>query len=163
LLDTGCPILFRQKRVGKNGKLFTLYKFRSMRLEEGATERARPAEEGDERFTRTGGWLRKSRMDELPQLCNVLRGDMSFVGPRPFMVEEEFELAKQIPFYEQRWSVSPGVTGWAQIRRAYCATLADNKEKLSYDLYYIKNMSVSLDLLILFETLKILLLTRGSR
>ena len=163
LLDTGCPILFRQKRVGKNGKLFTLYKFRSMRLEEGATERARPAEEGDERFTRTGGWLRKSRMDELPQLCNVLRGDMSFVGPRPFMVEEEFELAKQIPFYEQRWSVSPGVTGWAQIRRAYCATLADNEEKLSYDLYYIKNMSVSLDLLILFETLKILLLTRGSR
>src|SRR5207247_11057279 len=86
LLDTGCPILFRQKRVGKNGKLFTLYKFRSMRLEEGATERARPAEEGDERFTRTGGWLRKSRMDELPQLCNVLRGDMSFVGPSPFMV-----------------------------------------------------------------------------
>ena len=79
------------------------------------------------------------------------------------MVEEEFELAKQIPFYQQRWSVSPGVTGWAQIRRAYCSTLADNEEKLSYDLYYIKNMSVSLDLLILFETLKILLLTRGSR
>jgi sugar transferase (PEP-CTERM system associated) len=163
LLDTGRPILFRQMRVGKNGKLFTLYKFRSMRLEKGAAEKARPAAEGDERFTRTGRWLRKSRMDELPQLCNVLRGDMSFVGPRPFMVEEEFELAKQIPFYEQRWSVSPGVTGWAQIRRAYCATLADNEEKLSYDLYYIKNMSIGLDLLILFETLKILLLTRGSR
>jgi sugar transferase (PEP-CTERM system associated) len=163
LLDTGRPILFRQKRVGKNGKLFTLYKFRSMRIQDQATEKARPAKEGDERFTRTGRWLRKSRMDELPQLYNVLRGDMSFVGPRPFMIEEEFDLAKQIPFYEQRWSVSPGVTGWAQVHRAYCVTLADNEEKLSYDLFYIKNLSIGLDLLVLFQTVKILLLGRGSR
>ncbi len=163
LIDTGNPILFRQQRVGKNGKVFTLYKFRSMRAGYEPMDKARPAEQDDKRFTRTGRWLRKTRMDELPQLYNVLRGDMSFVGPRPFMVDEEFDLAKQIPFYEQRWSVRPGVTGWAQIHRDYCVTLADNEEKLSYDLFYIKNFSVGLDLLILLQTVKILLLGRGSR
>ena len=160
-MDSGFPILFRQKRVGKQGKIFTLYKFRSMRVLD--SEMARPAEKDDVRFTRVGRWLRKSRLDELPQLYNILRGDMSFVGPRPFMVEEEFDLARQIPFYEQRWCVNPGATGWAQIHRPYCSTLTDNEEKLSYDLFYIKNMSIGLDLLVLFQTLKILVLRRGSR
>jgi exopolysaccharide biosynthesis polyprenyl glycosylphosphotransferase len=163
LIDTGRPILFRQKRVGRNGKIFTLYKFRSMRVEDSASGKGRPAQEGDERFTWTGKLLRKSRLDEIPQLYNILLGDMSFVGPRPFMVEEEFEWAKKIPFYEWRWSVRPGATGWAQIHRPYCATLADNEEKLSYDLFYIKNLSVGLDLLVLFQTVKTLLLGRGSR
>ena len=163
LLDTGWPVLFRQKRVGRNGKIFTLYKFRSMRVQDPADGKARPAQEGDERFTWTGRLLRKSRLDEIPQLYNILLGDMSFVGPRPFMVEEEFDWAKKIPFYERRWSVRPGATGWAQIHRPYCATLADNEEKLSYDLFYVKNMSIGLDFLILFQTVKTLLLGRGSR
>jgi len=163
LIDTGRPILFRQKRVGRGGKIFTLYKFRSMRIADSADGKGRPAQEGDTRITWAGRLLRKSRIDELPQLYNILKGDMSFVGPRPFMVEEEFDLAKQIPFYERRWSVRPGATGWAQIHRPYCATLADNEEKLSYDLFYIKNMSIALDFLILFQTVKTLLLRRGSR
>jgi lipopolysaccharide/colanic/teichoic acid biosynthesis glycosyltransferase len=163
LIDTGRPILFRQKRVGRGGKIFTLYKFRSMRAADSADGKGRPAQEGDARITWTGRLLRKSRIDELPQLYNIFKGDMSFVGPRPFMVEEEFDLAKQIPFYERRWSVRPGATGWAQIHRPYCATLADNEEKLSYDLFYVKNMSIALDFLILFQTVKTLLLGRGSR
>jgi len=163
LIDTGGPVLFRQKRVGRNGKIFTLYKFRSMRVQDSQSGKGKPAQDGDTRFTWTGRFLRKSRLDELPQLYNILRGDMSFVGPRPFMVEEEFDWAKQIPFYERRWSVRPGATGWAQIHRPYCATLEDNQEKLSYDLFYIKNMSIGLDFLILFQTVKTLLLRRGSR
>jgi lipopolysaccharide/colanic/teichoic acid biosynthesis glycosyltransferase len=134
-----------------------------MHVSSGESIKARPAEEDDARFTRVGRWLRKSRMDELPQLYNILKGDMAFVGPRPFMVDEEFDLARQIPFYEQRWAVSPGATGWAQIHRPYCATLEDNEEKLSYDLFYIKNMTLGLDVLILFQTVKILVLGRGSR
>lgn len=163
LIDTGRPILFRQKRVGRAGKIFTLYKFRSMRVADSADGKGRPAQEGDARITWAGRLLRKSRLDELPQLYNIFRGDMSFVGPRPFMVEEEFDWAKRIPFYERRWSVRPGATGWAQIHRPYCATLEDNEEKLSYDLFYIKNMSIALDFLILFQTVKTLLLGRGSR
>ena len=163
LIDTGRPVLFRQKRVGRNGKIFTLYKFRSMRVQDSQSGKGKPAQDGDTRFTRTGRFLRKSRLDELPQLYNILCGDMSFVGPRPFMVEEEFDWAKQIPFYERRWSVRPGATGWAQIHRPYCATLEDNQEKLSFDLFYIKNMSIGLDFLILFQTVKTLLLRRGSR
>ena len=163
LIDTGRPVLFRQKRVGRNGKIFTLYKFRSMRVQDSQSGKGKPAQDGDTRFTWTGRFLRKARLDELPQLYNILRGDMSFVGPRPFMVEEEFDWAKQIPFYERRWSVRPGATGWAQIHRPYCATLEDNQEKLSYDLFYIKNMSIGLDFLILFQTVKTLLLRRGSR
>ncbi len=163
LIDTGRPILFRQKRVGRGGKIFTLYKFRSMRVADSADGKGRPAQEGDARITWTGRLLRKSRLDELPQLYNIFKGDMSFVGPRPFMVEEEFDWAKRIPFYERRWSVRPGATGWAQIHRPYCATMEDNQEKLSYDLFYIKNMSLSLDMLILFQTIKTLLLRRGGR
>jgi lipopolysaccharide/colanic/teichoic acid biosynthesis glycosyltransferase len=166
-IDSGSPIFFLQKRVGRDGRVFTLYKFRSMKMQGNVNAngngKPQPAQEMDERFTRVGSWIRRFRVDELPQLYNVLLGDMHFVGPRPFMVEEEEELARQIPFYEYRWSVKPGATGWAQIHRAYCASLEDNKEKLSYDLFYIKNMSVGLDLLIIFQTVKTLILGRGSR
>jgi lipopolysaccharide/colanic/teichoic acid biosynthesis glycosyltransferase len=123
----------------------------------------RPVQENDARVTRVGRWLRRSRLDELPQLWNVLRGDMYFVGPRPFVPNQEQEYAEKIPFYGQRWSVRPGATGWAQVNREYCATVEDNVEKLGYDLFYIKNMSVGLDLLIVFKTMKILLLGRGGR
>ncbi len=165
--DSGAPILFRQKRVGKGGKIFTLYKFRSMRTQGNGNAngngKVQPAQEDDKRVTRVGRWIRRLRIDELPQLYNVLRGDMHFVGPRPFMLEEEEELARQIPFYKYRWVTKPGVTGWAQIHRPYCATLEDNQDKLSYDLFYIKHMSVGLDLLILFKTVKILIWRRGAR
>jgi sugar transferase (PEP-CTERM system associated) len=166
-IDSGTPILFRQKRVGEGGTIFTLYKFRSMKIQGNVNAngngKPQPAQDMDKRFTRVGSWIRRLRVDELPELYNVLRGDMHFVGPRPFMLEEEEDLARQIPFYNYRWTIKPGVTGWAQIHRAYCATLEDNKEKLSYDLFYIKNMSVGLDLLILFQTVKTLLLRRGAR
>jgi lipopolysaccharide/colanic/teichoic acid biosynthesis glycosyltransferase len=159
-LDSRGPIVFRQKRVGLHGRLFTLYKFRSMR--DGA-DGVRPAEEQDERFTRFGRWLRASRLDELPQLWNILRGDMQLVGPRPFVPEQEEQLLAAIPFYKLRWSVRPGVTGWAQINRGYCSTIEDNIEKLSYDLFYIKHFSLGLDLLVIFKTAKTLLLGRGAR
>jgi sugar transferase (PEP-CTERM system associated) len=162
-LDSGRPVIFRQKRIGKDAQSFILYKFRSMRSGSDADGRCLPAQEKDERFTRVGRWLRRTRLDELPQLYNILRGDMHFVGPRPFVPEQEQECARQIPFYSQRWSVKPGATGWAQIHRGYCATLADNTEKLAYDLFYIKNLSIGLDLLILFQTTKTLLLGRGAR
>lgn len=166
-MDSRSPVLFRQKRVGKDGRIFTLYKFRSMKIEGNVNAagngKAQPATSNDERFTRVGRLIRRLRVDELPQLYNIFKGDMYFVGPRPFMLEEEEQLALQIPFYKQRWTVKPGVTGWAQINRPYCVTLEDNKEKLSYDLFYVKNMSVGLDMLILFQTAKTLLLRRGSR
>ncbi len=162
-LDSPGPVIFRQKRVGKRGELFTLYKFRSMRHDPDADGTARPAQEKDSRITRVGRWLRRTRLDELPQLYNILRGDMYLVGPRPFIPAEESEWSPQIPFYSQRWAVKPGATGWAQIQRGYCSSLEDNAEKLSYDLFYIKNMSVGLDFLIVFHTIKILLLGRGAR
>jgi lipopolysaccharide/colanic/teichoic acid biosynthesis glycosyltransferase len=162
-LDSPGPAVFLQKRVGKGGKHFTLYKFRSMYHAIDECKINPPAEEDDPRITRLGRFLRKSRLDELPQLYNILRGDMHFVGPRPFVPDQEQELVKAIPLYNQRWNVKPGATGWAQINRGYCATLADNSEKLAYDLFYIKNMSLSLDLLIMFKTMKILLLGRGGR
>jgi sugar transferase (PEP-CTERM system associated) len=159
-LDSRGPVIYRQKRVGKDGKTFTLFKFRSMRVDAASD---RPAQENDERVTRVGRWLRNYRLDELPQLYNILRGDMSFVGPRPFIPAEERELAQSIRFYDQRWTVTPGITGWAQVRKGYCSTIEDNLEKLSYDLYYIKNISPGLDLLIVLHTIKILLLGRGAR
>lgn len=159
-LDSKGSVIFRQKRVGKDGKLFTLYKFRSMY--EGV-DGAQPAAKNDSRCTRVGRFLRSARLDELPQLYNIFRGDMHVVGPRPFVPEQEMPLAKQIPFYPLRWSVHPGATGWAQVNRGYCATLADNTDKLAYDLFYIKNLSIGLDLLVVFQTIKILLLGRGGR
>ena len=162
-LDSPGPALFRQKRIGMGGRAFVLFKFRSMRINADADGVPRPVQENDDRVTRVGRWLRRTRLDELPQLYNILRGEMSFVGPRPFVPEQERVLAEQIPFYRYRWAVKPGATGWAQVHRAYCATIEDNVEKLAYDLFYIKNMSVGLDFVVLFQTLKILLLGRGAR
>lgn len=162
-MDSKGPIIFRQKRVGKDGKIFTLLKFRSMYDGADAGGIHLPAVANDERCTRVGKWLRRTRVDELPQLYNIFRGDMYFVGPRPFVPDQERELAEKIPFYRQRWAVRPGATGWAQVNRGYCATIEDNADKLAYDLFYIKNMSVGLDLLILFKSLKTLLLGRGGR
>jgi len=161
-LDSPGPAIFRQKRVGEHGKLFTVFKFRSM-YEGSDQKQLRPAEHGDDRITRVGKWLRRTRIDELPQLFNIVKGDMAFVGPRPFVPEQEEQCAAQIPFYKERWLVKPGATGWAQINRGYNATLEDNREKLAYDLFYIKNVSLGLDLFIMFSTIKILLLGRGGR
>ncbi len=161
-LDSPGPVIFRQKRVGEQGKLFTVFKFRSMF--DGSDKKAlTPAEHGDARVTRVGKWLRRTRIDELPQLFNIAKGDMAFVGPRPFVPEQEEACAAEIPFYRERWLVKPGATGWAQINRGYNVTMEDNREKLAYDLFYIKNVSFGLDLFIMFSTVKILLLGRGGR
>jgi sugar transferase (PEP-CTERM system associated) len=162
-LESSGPAIFRQKRIGKGGKAFTLYKFRSMLENADLDTEVRPARTNDSRCTRVGKVLRRLRLDELPQLFNILRGDMHFVGPRPFAADMEAELAGKIPFYSNRWTVTPGATGWAQVRKGYNETLEDNIEKLGYDLFYIKNLSVGLDFLIVLETIKILLLGRGGR
>jgi sugar transferase (PEP-CTERM system associated) len=164
-LDSGSPIVFRQARIGENGRHFTLYKFRSMRKGAGADPDGsrKPAQRDDVRCTRVGRWLRRTRLDELPQLYNILRGDMYFVGPRPFPIGMEEECLREIPFYSQRWSVRPGATGWAQVQRGYCASVEDNAEKLAYDLFYIKHMSAGLDAFIIFKTIKNLLLGRGAQ
>jgi sugar transferase (PEP-CTERM system associated) len=161
-LDDGSPVLYRQERVGENGRAFTLSKFRSMRkdAEKGGTPIW--AQDGDNRVTRIGRFIRKTRLDELPQLWNVVRGDMSFVGPRPerpFFVDQ---LSKEIPFYQQRHAVKPGLTGWAQVKYRYGSSLEDAMEKLRYDLYYIKHLSVFFDLTIVFDTVKVVLFRKGA-
>lgn len=157
------PILFRQKRVGQNGKIFDCYKFRTMRV--GAESKTGPtwANKDDPRVTSVGRFLRRSRLDEIPQLWNVLKGDMNLVGPRPERPEFMDWLKSEIAHYDLRHTVRPGLTGWAQIRYRYGSTLEDTREKLCYDLFYIKNMSAGLDLLVLFHTMKIVLLGRGAR
>ena len=155
-LTSAGPVLFRQKRVGLNGKHFTLYKFRSMRVDAEAGTGAVWAKRNDPRVTRIGGFLRKTRLDELPQLFNVVSGKMAIVGPRPERPEFVSVLAEQIPFYRQRHAVKPGVTGWAQINYKYGDTIEDTIVKLEYDLYYIKNLSPSLDLFIMFHTAKVM-------
>lgn len=162
-LDSPGPVIFRQTRIGKDGQPFTLYKFRTMFLDADSGGDPLPVQKNDKRITRVGRWLRQFRLDELPQLYNILSGQMYFVGPRPFVPNQELDLARQIPLYTQRWTVKPGATGWAQTQRGYCATLEDNSDKLAYDLFYIKNMSLGLDVLILFKTIKIVLLGRGGR
>jgi exopolysaccharide biosynthesis polyprenyl glycosylphosphotransferase len=162
-LDSAGPAIFRQKRVGQDGKLFTLYKFRTMVQGADGNGNHRPAQLSDGRFTRVGRLLRRTRLDELPQLVNILRGEMNVVGPRPFVPDQEQECSERIPYYRQRWAVKPGATGWAQVNRGYNVTIEDNKEKLAYDLFYIKHISIGLDLFIVFKTIKILLLGRGSR
>jgi lipopolysaccharide/colanic/teichoic acid biosynthesis glycosyltransferase len=161
-LDSRGPMLFRQQRVGERGRIFVLNKFRSMSVD---AERngAVWAQQRDPRVTRIGRWLRRTRLDELPQFWNVLVGDMSFVGPRPERPEFVSTLQKQIPFYMGRHSVKPGITGWAQVRHHYAASVEDSMEKLQYDLYYIKNLSPLLDLVILMSTLQVVLFARGSR
>lgn len=160
-LDDGGPVLYRQERVGENGRTFVLSKFRSMRKD---AENGTPiwAKDGDDRITRIGRVIRKTRLDELPQLWNVIRGDMSFVGPRPerpYFVEE---LSRAIPFYQQRHAVKPGLTGWAQVKYRYGSSLDDAMEKLRYDLYYIKHLSIFFDLTIVFDTVKVVLFRKGA-
>jgi sugar transferase (PEP-CTERM system associated) len=162
-LDSRGPILYRQKRVGLGGKVFYCYKFRTMRQDAEADTGATWATDDDPRITKVGNFLRITRLDEIPQLWCVLKGDMGFVGPRPERPEFVEWLAKQIPFYAVRSAVRPGITGWAQVRYKYGNTLEDAKEKLQYDLYYIKNMSIGLDIMIMFQTIKIVLLGRGAQ
>jgi sugar transferase (PEP-CTERM system associated) len=162
-LDSRGPVLYRQKRVGRGGKVFNCYKFRTMRQDAEADTGATWALDNDPRITRIGNFLRTVRLDEIPQLWCVLKGDMGFVGPRPERPEFVEMLAREIPFYEVRNAVRPGITGWAQVRYKYGNTLEDAKEKLQYDLYYIKNMSLGLDLMIMFQTIKIVLLGRGAQ
>ena len=156
-LTSSGPILFRQIRVGLNGKPFTLYKFRSMVVNAEAGTGAVWAKRNDPRVTKIGGFLRKTRLDELPQLFNVLAGQMAIVGPRPERPEFVTVLSEQIPFYRQRHAVKPGVTGWAQINYKYGESIEDTIVKLEYDLYYIKNLSPSLDGYIIFNTVKVML------
>jgi exopolysaccharide biosynthesis polyprenyl glycosylphosphotransferase len=162
-LSSRGPVLFRQTRMGWQGKLFTLYKFRSMYADAEAATGAVWAARDDPRITPAGRWLRRLRLDELPQFLNVLRGDMSIVGPRPERPEFVATLAEEIPFYRQRLCVRPGVTGWAQINHKYGDTVDDAARKLEFDLYYIKNLSPSLDAYIIFHTLKTMLLSRGAQ
>jgi sugar transferase (PEP-CTERM system associated) len=156
------PALYSQKRVGKDGAIFTIYKFRSMRADAEAATGAVWATAGDRRVTPFGRFLRRSRLDELPQLWNVLIGDMSVVGPRPERPEFIAELTKQVPYYGQRHVVRPGLTGWAQVRHRYGASVDDSLQKLQYDLYYIKHMSVTFDVLVILETVKTVLMRAGS-
>src|SRR5205807_2123674 len=161
-LDSRGPGLYRQERVGENGRVFTLCKFRSMRID---AENGTPiwAKDKDDRVTRVGRLIRLTRLDELPQLWSVLRGDMSFVGPRPerpFFVEQ---LAAAIPFYLQRHTVKPGVTGWAQVKYRYGSSIEDAMEKLRYDLYYIKHLSIVFDLTIAIDTVKVIASAKGAK
>lgn len=162
-LDSPGPVLYRQKRVGRRGKVFHCYKFRTMRQDAEADTGATWALDDDPRITRVGGFLRSSRLDEIPQLWCVLKGDMHFVGPRPERPEFVEWLTREIPHYGMRHMVRPGITGWAQVQYKYGNTLEDAREKLQYDLFYIKNASLGLDFLILFQTIKIVLLGRGAR
>ncbi len=157
------PVLYRQRRVGVNGKIFTVFKFRSMYVDAEARTGAVWAKKDDPRITPVGKWLRKLRLDELPQMWNVVRGDMSIVGPRPERPEFVDVLAHQIPYYRQRLAVKPGITGWAQINHKYGDTELDAMIKLEYDLYYIKNVAAALDFYIIFHTVKVMLLSRGAQ
>ncbi len=162
-LDSSGPVLYRQQRVGRRGVVFRCYKFRTMRVDAEADTGATWATDDDPRITRVGRFLRSSRLDEIPQLWCVLKGDMHFVGPRPERPEFVEWLSKEIPYFGVRHVVRPGITGWAQVQYKYGNTLEDAREKLQYDLFYIKNASLGLDLLIMFQTIKIVLLGRGAQ
>lgn len=161
-LESRGPIFYKQERVGKNGRTFTLTKFRSMRVD---AEQDGPvwASKRDSRTTRVGRVIRKIRVDEIPQFWNILKGEMSFVGPRPERPHFVAQLAEEIPFYEQRHLIAPGLTGWAQIKYPYGASIEDARQKLQYDLFYIKNQGLVLDAIIIFETIKIILFGRGAQ
>jgi sugar transferase (PEP-CTERM system associated) len=163
-MDTPGPILYRQRRVGVGGRLFDLLKFRSMKASaEISSGPVWSSPDGDARVTRLGRVLRKLRLDELPQLINVVRGEMSFVGPRPERPEFVQRLAPVIPYYDERHTVYPGITGWAQINFPYGSTFEDAEEKLEYDLYYVKHMSLAFDAVIMLKTVKVMLMGRGAR
>jgi sugar transferase (PEP-CTERM system associated) len=161
-LESRGPVFYKQERVGKNGHTFVLMKFRSMRVD---AEQDGPvwASKGDARTTRIGRIIRKVRIDEIPQFWNILKGEMSFVGPRPERPHFVAQLAEEIPFYEQRHLIAPGLTGWAQIKYPYGASIEDARQKLQYDLFYIKNQGLLLDAVIMFETIKIILFGRGAQ
>ena len=156
------PAIYKQRRVGQHGRLFDVYKLRTMRCDAEAGTGAVWAQPRDARVTRVGRFLRRTRLDELPQLWNVFIGNMSLIGPRPERPEFVSALTRDIPFYGQRHVVKPGLSGWAQVRYKYGASVADAMEKLQYDLFYIKNMSIAVDLFIMFETIKTVVLHRGS-
>jgi sugar transferase (PEP-CTERM system associated) len=160
-IDSRGPVLYKQDRVGKNGRTFTLMKFRSMRVD---AEKDGPvwAKTDDQRMTRVGRIIRKIRVDEIPQFWNILRGEMNFVGPRPERPHFVAQLSEEIPYYEQRHLIAPGLTGWAQIKYPYGASIDDARQKLQYDLYYVKNQSLTLDAVIMFETVKTILFGRGT-
>ena len=161
-LESRGPVFYKQERIGKNGRTFVLTKFRSMRVD---AEQDGPvwASKRDSRTTRVGRVIRKVRIDEIPQFWNILKGEMSFVGPRPERPHFVAQLAEEIPFYEQRHLIAPGLTGWAQIKYPYGASIEDARQKLQYDLFYIKNHGLILDAIILFETIKIILFGRGAQ
>lgn len=161
-LDSKGPVFYRQDRLGKNGRPFMLVKFRSMRVD---AEESGPvwASKDDDRTTRVGRIIRKVRIDEIPQFWNILRGEMNFVGPRPERPHFVAQLAQEIPYYEQRHLIPPGLTGWAQIKYPYGASVEDARQKLQYDLFYVKNQSLILDAIVLFETVKIILFGRGGQ
>jgi len=161
-IDSRGPVFYKQERVGERGKIFRLLKFRSM-VENAEANGPVWAEREDKRITRAGRWIRKWRLDEIPQMFNVLKGDMSFVGPRPERAYFVEKLRDEIPFYDQRFSVKPGITGLAQVKYQYGSSKDDALEKLRYDLYYIKNLSPLYDLLIIFETMKVVLSGKGAR
>lgn len=163
ILDDGFPILYRQERVGQNGRLFNVIKFRSMRKDAEKDGQPRWATAADDRCTRCGRFIRKVRIDELPQLFSVLAGTMSMVGPRPerpFFVDR---LTQEIPYYAIRHSIKPGVTGWAQVRYQYGSSVEDAAEKLQYDLYYVKNHSLFLDIVVMFETIGVVVMRKGAQ
>ena len=162
-LSSPGPILYHQKRVGRNDVIFYCHKFRTMRADAEADTGPAWAGDDDPRITRVGRFLRTVRLDEIPQLWNVLRGEMSLVGPRPERPEFIEKLKQEIPYYNLRHTVRPGITGWAQIRYKYGNSVEDAREKLRYDLYYIKHLSVGLDGYIFFETIKTILLGRGAK
>ena len=161
-LDSAGPALYKQARVGLRGGSYILWKFRSMR-QDSEGDKAQWAQLGDHRVTRIGRWLRLMRIDELPQLFNVLKGEMSLVGPRPERPLFVKELRKKIPYYDLRHTIRPGLTGWAQIRFNYAASVEDSHVKLQYDLYYVKHLSILFDLSILFRTVRVILLGSGAR
>ncbi|MCA1786833.1 MAG: exopolysaccharide biosynthesis polyprenyl glycosylphosphotransferase, partial [Desulfobacteraceae bacterium] len=162
-LDSSGPVFYFQKRVGLHGNLFTIYKFRSMQVGSEKDSVAAWTMEDDPRTTRFGKLMRRTRIDELPQIVNVLKGDMSFIGPRPEQPQFVEQISRVTPYYSERHAVKPGITGWAQIMYPYGASLGDAVEKLRYDLYYINNLSLFLELYIIFETIKIVLFRRGGR
>jgi sugar transferase (PEP-CTERM system associated) len=162
-LSSRGPVLYRQKRVGRRGVVFNCYKFRTMRKDAEADTGATWALDNDPRITKVGSFLRSSRLDEIPQLWNVLRGDMSLVGPRPERPEFVERFNQEIKYYNVRHTIRPGITGWAQVRYKYANTVEDSREKLRYDLFYVKNLSPGFDLLIFFYTIKTILLGRGAK
>ncbi len=160
-LESGFPVLYRQTRVGHDGKPFSIYKFRSMRKDAEKGGKAVWATKNDSRVTKVGAFIRNTRLDELPQLYNVIRGDMSFVGPRPERPEFVEDLKEKIPYYDIRHKVKPGLMGWAQLKYPYGASVEDARNKLQYDLYYTKNHSFLMDLLIMIQTVEVVLLGKG--